>query len=92
MRVPIGYKIQVGALILQLENFSGNGDFVAVEDFISRIKNSQPAEEICFEFVSPMTFRIDDFDAPYPRAELIFANWRRKFICANGAGGAKNFT
>lgn len=79
MRVPIGLEIQVGTLTLRLENFGGKADFVAVKDFISRIKNSQPADEICFEFVSPTTFRIDNFDAPYPRAELIFASLADKW-------------
>lgn len=82
MRVPIGREIQVGTLTLRLENFGGKTDFVAVDDFISRIKNSQPADEICFEFVSPTTFRIDNFDAPYPRAELIFASLADKWTQA----------
>lgn len=83
MRVPIGYKIQVGALILSVENFSGDADFVAADDFIFGIKNAQPAAEICFEFVSPTTFRIDNFDAPYPRAELIFASLADKWTQAD---------
>lgn len=82
MSVPIGWEIQIGALTFRLENFGGNADFVAVEDFISRIKKLQPADEICFEFVSPTTFRINNFDAPYPRAELIFASLADKWTQA----------
>ncbi|MBR2733580.1 MAG: hypothetical protein IKD80_04935 [Selenomonadaceae bacterium] len=73
--VPIGYKVQAGTLTLRVEKLIDETTFT-VEEFISRIKNSPPIRELCFEFVSPTTFRIDDFDAPYPRADLISAHWR----------------
>ena len=77
--VPVGYKVQAGTLTLRTEKLIGDANFVSVEEFISRIRNSPPVKEICFEFVSPTTFRIDDFDAPYPRAELIFASLADKW-------------
>lgn len=79
--VPIGYKVQVCALTLRVEKLIDEETFT-VEEFISRIKNSPPIREICFEFVSPTTFRIDNFDAPYPRAELIFGSLADKWTQA----------
>ena len=80
--VPVGYKIQVGALILSMEKIIDDATFVTVEDFIANIKSSPPIQQICFDFVSPTTFRIDNFDAPYPRAELIFGSLADKWIQA----------
>ena len=78
MSVPIDYKIQAGALTLRIENIRVDS-CVAVKDFISRIKDYAPVKEICFNFVSPVSFRINNFDAPYPRAELIFASLADKW-------------
>ena len=75
-----GYEIRAGALTLSVENVNAN--IVAVADFISRCKNMSPVKELCLEFVSPVSFRIDDFDAPYPRAELIFASLADKWTQA----------
>lgn len=80
--VSVGYKIQAGSLNLSVEKIFDD-NITAVADIISRIKNSPPVEEICFDFVSPVSFRIDNFDAPYPRAELIFASLADKWIQAD---------
>ena len=79
--VPIGYKVQAGTLTLRVEKLIDETTFT-VEEFLSRIKNSPPIRELCFEFVSPTTFRIDDFDAPYPRADLIFGSLADKWTQA----------
>lgn len=77
LSVPLHQKVQVGALSLTVEN--ATDDIIAIEDFILSVKNIPSVSEICFEFVSPVTFRIDNFDAPYPRAELIFASLADKW-------------
>jgi len=64
------------------KNIRADSGVVAVEDFISSVKNFSPVKEIRFNFVSPVSFRIDDFDAPYPRAELIFASLADKWTQA----------
>ena len=81
MSVPVDYKIQAGALTLSVEDIRVDSS-VAVKDFISGIKNHAPIKEICFNFVSPVSFRINNFDAPYPRAELIFASLADKWTQA----------
>lgn len=88
LSVSVGEKIQAGALSLRVEkiicdgNVRADSGVVSVEDFIFGVKHSLPAKEICFDFVSPVSFRIDDFDAPYPRPELIFASLADKWTQA----------
>ena len=88
LSVHIGEKIQAGGLNLHVEKIICDGDdrgdsgVVNVEDFISAVKYAPTANEICFDFVSPVSFRIDNFDAPYPRAELIFASLADKWTQA----------
>ena len=88
LNVSIGEKIQAGSLTLRVDeiicdkNIRADSGVVAVEDFISSVKNFSPVKEIRFNFVSPVSFRIDDFDAPYPRAELIFASLADKWTQA----------
>lgn len=72
-----GYEMQVGELFLTVEEIVS--EVTAEEDFISGVKKIAPVEEIEFEFLTPVTFRIDDFDAPYPRADLIFASLADKW-------------
>lgn len=85
LNVPIGDKIRAGGLSLRLEkiicdgNIRADSGVVEVEDFISGVKNFRNVDEISFDFVSPVSFRIDDFDAPYPRAELIFPSLADKW-------------
>lgn len=78
--VPRDYKIQAGALTLSVEKILF--DIISVDDFISSVKNSPSSKGIRFDFVSPVSFRIDDFDAPYPRAELIFGSLADKWTQA----------
>jgi len=88
LSVTVGEKIQAGGLTLHVEKIICNGDeradsgVVSVEDFISAVKHAPLANEICFDFFSPVSFRIDDFDAPYPRPELIFASLADKWTQA----------
>lgn len=79
--VPVDYIIQSGALTLKVEAIRADS-CVAIKDFISHVKNLPHVKEICFDFVSPVSFRIDNFDAPYPRAELIFASLADKWTQA----------
>lgn len=86
--VPVGGKIRAGTLNLRVDKIicdkkiRGDTGAIVIEDFISAVKNSPPVKEISFEFVSPVTFRIDDFDSPYPRAELIFPSLADKWTQA----------
>lgn len=85
LSVTVGEKIQAGGLILRVEkiicdgNIRADSGVIAVEELISSVKKISPVKEICFNFVSPVSFRIDDFDAPYPRAELIFPSLADKW-------------
>lgn len=75
--VPVGYELQAGALILTVEDVQ-----TRVEDIIASVREMSAAEEIAFKFVTPVSFRVDEFDAPYPRAELIFNSLAEKWIQA----------
>lgn len=78
--VDEGFIIQAGTLTLTVENVKS---FVTSEEnFIQSVKNLLPAAEIEFNFVTPVSFRIDDYDAPLPRAELIFASIADKWTQA----------
>ena len=85
LSVSVGEKIQTGALSLRVEkiicnsNVRADSGVISLEDFIFGVKHSLPAKEICFDFMSPVSFRIDEFDAPYPRPELIFASLADKW-------------
>lgn len=85
MAVPIGYQIRAGNLVLSVEKIIADekirddSGVISVEDFILSAKNFSPPDEIEFKFLTPVSFRIDDFDAPYPRAELIFASLADKW-------------
>ena len=88
LNVPVDKKIRAGSLTLRLDKIICDGNIrddsgvIAIEDFISQAKNFPPVKEICFDFLSPVSFRIDDFDAPYPRPELIFASLADKWTQA----------
>ena len=88
LSVNIGEKIQAGELKLRVDEIICNKKIradsgaVAIEEFISSVKKVEPFKEILLEFVSPVSFRIDDFDAPYPRPELIFASLADKWTQA----------
>lgn len=88
LSVSVGKKIQAGSLTLRLNKIICDGNIradsgaVTIEDFISSAKTFPTAEEIVFNFLSPVSFRIDDFDAPYPRAELIFSSLADKWTQA----------
>lgn len=89
LNVPVGEKIQAGNLTLRLNkiicdgNIRADSGIVAIEDFISYAKSFQNVEELVFNFLSPVSFRIDNFDAPYPRAELIFSSLADKWTQAD---------
>ena len=80
--VVAGYEIQAGSLILTVEAVKVDS-IIPVSELISDVKNFPPVKEMCFNFVSPVSFRIDKFDAPYPRAELIFSSLADKWTQAN---------
>lgn len=85
LSVPVDEKIQAGELTLRVNkiicdsNIRADSGVISDKDFILGVKHSPLFEEICFDFVSPVSFRIDNFDAPYPRAELIFASLADKW-------------
>ena len=88
LNFPVDEKIRAGSLSLRLEKIicdkkiRADTGVVEVEDFISGVKIFHRVNEISFNFVSPVSFRIDDFDAPYPRAELIFSSLADKWTQA----------
>ena len=81
LSVPVGYELQAGSLILEVEKISAE-KIISVQDFIAETKNFDAPEEIEFKFLSPVSFRTDNFDAPYPRAELVFASLADKWTQA----------
>ena len=88
LSVPVNEKIQVGSLSLRVVKMICDGNIrddtgvVTIKDFIAAAKKFPPAKEINFNFISPVSFRIDDFDAPYPRPELIFPSLADKWTQA----------
>ena len=80
LKVPIGYEVQAGNLTLTVEDI--NSKFIETEDLILNVKELSPVTEMEFEFVTPVSFRIDNYDAPLPRAELIFPSLADKWIQA----------
>ena len=81
MAVPIGYELQAGNLILEVEKISAE-KIISAKDFISETKNFDAPKDIEFNFLSPVSFRTDNFDAPYPRADLIFSSLADKWAQA----------
>ncbi len=77
LEISEGYEMQVGELILTIEEISPVA--MSEENFISTVKKIPAADELEFEFVTPVSFRIDNFDAPYPRADLIFPSLADKW-------------
>ena len=83
--IKSGQKIQVGNLILTVEDVIANKDvrsdsgIIAEDELIALCKNHSKIEEITFKFLSPVSFRIDNYDAPYPRSELVFASLADKW-------------
>ena len=78
MSIGVGDKIQAGTLPLIVEAVRTDS-IIAVNDFISEAKSLPPITEIRFDFVSPVSFKTDKFDAPYPRPELIFTSLADKW-------------
>lgn len=78
MSIAVGDKIQAGALALTVAE-ARTDSIIAVNDFIAGAKTSPPITEIRFDFVSPVSFKTDKFDAPYPRPELIFTSLADKW-------------
>ena len=81
LSVNVGCQIQVGNLFLTVKKISAE-KIISVSDFIAEIKNTEPFKKIEFKFLTPVSFRIDNFDAPYPRAELIFSSLADKWTQA----------
>ena len=80
--LPVGCEIQAGAIALTVEDVHAEGELIPIQTFITQAKNFPRVREICFEFLSPVSFRIDTFDAPYPRPELIFSSLADKWTQA----------
>lgn len=91
LSLQVGYKMQVGDLFLTVKKISAE-KIISVPDFIAEIKNSEPFKKIEFEFLTPVSFRTDNFDAPYPRAELIFSSLADKWTQAQMPAAADKKT
>lgn len=89
LSISVNKKIQAGNLTLRInkiicdENIRADSGMIAIKDFISCAKNFNRVKELVFNFLSPVSFRIDNFDAPYPRADLIFSSLADKWTQAN---------
>ena len=81
LSVPVGYQIQAGNLFLSVQKISAE-KIISAQDLISEVKNSAPFKKIEFKFLSPVSFRTDNLDAPYPRADLIFSSLADKWTQA----------
>lgn len=81
LSINVGCQIQVGNLFLSVKKISAE-KIISVPNFIAKIKNSDPFKKIEFKFLTPVSFRTDNFDAPYPRAELIFSSLADKWTQA----------
>ena len=85
LSIEIGQELQAGALTLRFEkviadkNVRNDSGIMTEEELIASCKNSPLVKEIKFQFLSPVSFRIDNYDAPYPRSELIFASLADKW-------------
>ncbi|MBQ6976040.1 MAG: CRISPR-associated endoribonuclease Cas6 [Selenomonadaceae bacterium] len=77
LAVDEGFTIQAGNLILTVYEIDSR--IIEDDEFILSVKKMLPANEIEFEFVTPVSFRIDDYDAPFPRPELIFSSLADKW-------------
>ena len=77
MSIPLDETIQVGSLRLSLND--ADADLQSKVEFIEGVRQNELPTEITLRFASPTTFRIDDRDAPYPRAELIFGSLADKW-------------
>jgi len=91
LSVKVGYEIQVGNLFFTVQKIDV-GKIISVQDLITEAKNSSPCREIEFQFLTPVSFRTDDFDAPYPRAELIFSSLADKWTQAQMPAAADKKT
>ena len=91
LSVNAGCQIQVGNLFLTVKKISAE-KIISVSDFIAEIKNSEPFQKIEFKFLSPVSFRTDNFDAPYPRADLIFSSLADKWTQAQMPAAADKKT
>ena len=81
LSVPVGYQMQVGNLFLSVKKISVE-KIISMQDFILKSKNSAACKKLEFKFLSPVSFRTDNFDAPYPRADLIFSSLADKWTQA----------
>lgn len=75
--VPAGYEIQAGEIFLSVEKVD-----TRTADLIALVRGMAAEAGFEFRFVSPVSFRVDEFDAPEPRAELIFASLADKWTQA----------
>ena len=91
LSVNIGYQMKIGSLFLSVKKISVEKT-VSVFDFITEAKKSDPFKKIEFKFLTPVSFRTDDFDAPYPRAEFIFSSLADKWTQAQMPAAADKKT
>ena len=81
LAVKVGYQVQVGNLFLTVKKISAE-KIISVQDLIAEVQNSTTCKNIEFKFLTPVSFRTDNFDAPYPRADLVFPSLADKWTQA----------
>ena len=85
LSIAVGYTIQVDKLVLKVERVMADRSdrkdtgVIAKDDFIRQCRKYFSSTQVDFEFLSPVSFRIDNYDAPYPRSELLFASLADKW-------------
>lgn len=85
-----GRRIRAGRLDLQLESLVADGSHdtgvVDEEELVSGAFSVEDFREICFDFVSPVSFRVNNKDYPMPRPELVFSSLADKWTQAGMPG------
>ena len=88
LSLEAGQIMQAGSLIVKVEkitadkNIRSDSGIITEEKLIASCRKRSNIREINFQFLSPVSFRIDNYDAPYPRSELIFASLADKWTQA----------
>ena len=85
--IPPGYRLQAGSLPLVVERMSmdpgeeADSGALAEDDLIAACLAVPKVDEITFRFLSPVSFRADDRDYPWPLPAYVFASladkWRQ---------------
>ena len=83
--IPPGYQLQAGGLQLVVECMSmdpgeeADSGALGEDDLIAACLAVPKVDEITFRFLSPVSFRVDDRDYPWPLPAYVFASLADKW-------------